>query len=96
MNESPSTYLHLGPIRSALSSDALVLWSVWFVVQALLYTFVPGPIDEGRPTPAGITLKYVVNGWKCWVRHEKEMERAGETMAALSHTVLISLHHRSV
>lgn len=27
---------------------------------------MPGPKDRGQPTPAGYTLKYVVNGWNCW------------------------------
>lgn len=34
--------------------------------QVLLYQLMPGPKDRGQPTPAGYTLKYVVNGWNCW------------------------------
>jgi 7-dehydrocholesterol reductase len=38
----------------------------WISFQAVLYTALPGLIYVGQPTPAGETLSYKLNGFKCW------------------------------
>jgi hypothetical protein len=61
-----SGYVHLWNFPSIINSSSMFLWFGWLLLQFLLYSYMPGPRDVGQPTPAGYTLKYVVNGWNCW------------------------------
>ena len=62
----PGSLLQLWNPIELIHRDSLMIWCGWLLLQFLLYSFVPGPRDHGQPTPAGYTLKYVVNGWNCW------------------------------
>ncbi|KAK2804843.1 hypothetical protein FQN51_001485 [Onygenales sp. PD_10] len=42
--------------------DIVFVYGAWVLFQAVLYTFLPGKICEGQPTPAGNVLKYKTNG----------------------------------
>jgi 7-dehydrocholesterol reductase len=61
------TYSYLWNVSKIVTSEATTVWLVWLAAQALLYTFMPGPQDHGQPTPAGHTLRYVVNGLNVWI-----------------------------
>lgn len=47
--------------------DAGVAYGNWLAFQALLYTFLPGKVYNGQPTPGGYTLKYNINGLSTFV-----------------------------
>ncbi|KAK2810228.1 hypothetical protein FQN50_003198 [Emmonsiellopsis sp. PD_5] len=42
--------------------EIVFVYGAWVLFQAVLYTFLPGKICEGQPTPAGNVLKYKTNG----------------------------------
>ncbi|KAJ3119056.1 hypothetical protein HDU96_003231 [Phlyctochytrium bullatum] len=46
--------------------EGFMLYFSWLLFQATLYTFLPGKIGFGQTTPAGYTLRYVVNGLLAW------------------------------
>src|SRR5262249_40915817 len=43
--------------------DAVVIFAVWLVLQAVLQIAVPGKMQEGTPLPNGTRLRYKLNGW---------------------------------
>lgn len=47
--------------------NAAVGYLAWLLFQALLYTFLPGPLSTGQMTPAGNLLKYRTNGLNAWL-----------------------------
>ena len=51
----------------SVSLYAVKLYCVWFLWQAILYAFLPGPIGIGQATPAGHELPYNCNGLRVWV-----------------------------
>lgn len=46
--------------------NALVAYTCWIALQAVLYVGLPGPIQQGQQTPAGHLLSYRVNGLQAW------------------------------
>jgi len=61
-----SSLVSLLDFTHIVTREAVILWASWLLLQFLLYSYVPGPRDHGQPTPAGYTLLYVTNGWRCW------------------------------
>ena len=47
--------------------NAAVGYLAWLLFQALLYTFLPGPLSTGQMTPAGNLLEYRTNGLNAWL-----------------------------
>src|SRR5215471_10738357 len=43
--------------------DAVVIFAVWIIFQAILQIVVPGRIELGTPLPDGTRLSYKLNGW---------------------------------
>jgi Delta14-sterol reductase len=48
---------------SAPTAAAVVIYAVWFFVQAILQIAAPGKVHEGVPLFDGSRLKYKMNGW---------------------------------
>ena len=46
--------------------DATFGYLTWVSVQALLYSYLPGPTSYGQMTPAGNLLQYTTNGLLAW------------------------------
>ena len=43
--------------------DAVVIFAVWIIFQAILQIVVPGRMELGTPLPDGTRLSYKLNGW---------------------------------
>ncbi|KAJ5471465.1 hypothetical protein N7530_008822 [Penicillium desertorum] len=46
--------------------ESVLAYGVWTLFQAMLYTFLPGPLLLGQPTPSGKRLPYRINGLLAW------------------------------
>jgi 7-dehydrocholesterol reductase len=65
-SQHPAEYQHLWNFPFLITREAAGVWSLWLLAQFILYSYMPGPLDKGQPTPAGYTLSYCVNGWNVW------------------------------
>lgn len=81
LHKSPAAYTSMWNPAEVINSEAVMIWTTWLALQFLLYSYVPGPRDHGQPTPAGYTLKYVVNGWNCWVSRERRAHSRRQRMS---------------
>lgn len=50
-----------------LSLKSTLAYACYVVLQAVLFQFLPGPINTGQRTPAGYLLTYRTNGLCAWV-----------------------------
>lgn len=51
----------------AVSSEAIILYMAWMILQVILFIALPGRIRRGTATPAGNVLSYKCNGISAWV-----------------------------
>jgi 7-dehydrocholesterol reductase len=58
-----------------LSFQAIGVYALWVLTQAVLYNYLPARLSTGQLTPAGHLLQYYTNGLSAWV---------------LTHVVLVS------
>lgn len=56
----------LSPLRW-FTWEAAAIYMVWYIVQALMYAWVPSKIGYGQKTLAGRQLPYKVNGLTCYI-----------------------------
>ncbi|KAK2611956.1 hypothetical protein QQS21_002062 [Conoideocrella luteorostrata] len=61
---SPTAFLR--SYLSTISKGPVAGFIAWVTFQALLYTFLPGRITLGPPTPSGLRLPYRINGLLSW------------------------------
>lgn len=50
-----------------VTSEAIVVFTCWMVLQVVLYLVLPGRKAKGNPTPAGNALPYNCNGMNAWL-----------------------------
>ncbi|KAH6971451.1 7-dehydrocholesterol reductase [Ilyonectria sp. MPI-CAGE-AT-0026] len=50
-----------------LTKASVLAYSLWVIVQALLYVYVPGKLHIAPRTPGGRQLKYRLNGLRVWI-----------------------------
>ena len=48
------------------NTRAIAIWTGWFLFQAALQIYAPGPWVDGQPLKDGSRLKYKMNGWFSW------------------------------
>ncbi|KAI9927473.1 hypothetical protein MW887_003087 [Aspergillus wentii] len=46
---------------------SILAYAIWTLFQAVLFTFLPGSLELGLPTPSGKRLSYKINGLAAWV-----------------------------
>ncbi|KAH8674175.1 ergosterol biosynthesis ERG4/ERG24 family protein [Xylariales sp. PMI_506] len=49
------------------SMKATVSYVLWITFQAILFVYLPGPVNTGQRTPAGNILTYKTNGLNAWI-----------------------------
>lgn len=50
-----------------LTRASVLAYSLWVIVQALLYVYVPGQLHIAPRTPGGRQLRYKLNGLRSWI-----------------------------
>lgn len=50
-----------------LTKASVLAYSLWVIVQVLLYVYVPGNLHIAPRTPGGRQLKYRLNGLRVWI-----------------------------
>lgn len=61
-----SPFLFILRYLPAVFAGPILGYAGWVVVQAMLYTVVPGKVVHGPPTPGGHAHPYLINGLSCW------------------------------
>ena len=54
-------------LAATFSWEALALYTAWFALQLALHLVVPGAVVDGVRLRDGRTLRYKLNGWRCFL-----------------------------